>query len=79
MNPASMAAFRNLKQICEENFAGRYSIEVIDVLERPQLAKGEQIVALPTLVRRLPPPVKQIIGDLSDKEHVLIGLDLRSR
>ncbi len=78
-NPRSMAALKNLKQICEENFAGKYSIEVMDVLEHPELTLDEQIIALPTLVRRLPPPVKKIIGDLSDKEHVLIGLDLRPR
>jgi circadian clock protein KaiB len=74
--PTSLAAFANLKKICEEHLAGRYSIEVIDLLENPRLAKGEQIVAIPTLVRKLPPPVKQIIGDLTDTERVLVGLDL---
>jgi circadian clock protein KaiB len=73
----STAALRNLKEICETHLAGQYSIEVIDILERPQLAKGEQIVAIPTLERRLPEPVRKIIGDLSNTERVLIGLDLR--
>ena len=73
----STAALANLRKICEEHLAGRYEIEVIDLLERPQLAKGEQIVAIPTLVRKLPEPVRKIIGDLSDRERVLIGLDLR--
>ncbi len=73
----STAALTNLKHICEEHLAGRYTIEVIDLLERPQLAQGEQIVAIPTLERRLPPPVRKIIGDLSNTERVLIGLDLR--
>jgi circadian clock protein KaiB len=75
--PRSVAALSNLKLICEEHLAGRYTIEVIDLLERPQLAQGEQIVAIPTLERRLPPPVRKIIGDLSNTERVLIGLDLR--
>ena len=73
----SLTAFANLKKICEERLAGKYTIEVIDLLENPQLAKGDQILAIPTLVRRLPPPIKQIIGDLSNKERVLVGLDLR--
>jgi len=73
------AALQNLETICEENLAGRYRIEVIDLLKQPQLARGDQIVALPTLVRHLPPPVKKIIGDLSNKERVLVGLDLRPR
>ena len=73
----SLAAFANLKSICEEHLAGRYKIEVIDLLENPQLAKGDQILAIPTLVRRLPPPIKKIIGDLSNTERVLVGLDLR--
>src|SRR6187397_299928 len=75
----SAAALRNLEAICEEHLAGRYRIEVIDLLKHPQLAKGDQIVAVPTLVRHLPPPVKKIIGDLSDAERVLVGLDLRRR
>ena len=73
----STAALANLRRICEERLAGKYSIEVIDLLERPQLAQGEQIVAIPTLERRLPEPVRKIIGDLSNTERVLIGLDLR--
>ncbi len=73
----SLAAFANLKGICEEHLAGKYKIEVIDLLENPQLAKGDQILAIPTLVRRLPPPIKKIIGDLSNTERVLVGLDLR--
>ncbi len=76
-SPTSLAAFANLKKICEEHLSGRYSIEVIDLLENPRLARGEQIIAIPTLVRKLPPPVKQIIGDLTDTERVLVGLDLR--
>jgi circadian clock protein KaiB len=77
--PKSVMALRNLKQICEEHLQGRYEIEVIDLLENPQLARGDQILALPTLVRRLPEPIKKIIGDLSNKERVLVGLDLRVR
>jgi circadian clock protein KaiB len=73
----SLAAFANLKKICEEYLAGRYRIEVIDLLENPQLSKGDQILAVPTLVRKLPPPIKKIIGDLSNTERVLVGLDLR--
>jgi circadian clock protein KaiB len=75
--PKSVAAFVNLKRICEEHLQGRYQVEVIDLVEQPQLAKGDQILAVPTLVRRLPPPLKKIIGDLSNKERVLVGLDLR--
>jgi len=75
----SAAALRNLESICQRHLAGRYRIEVIDLIRRPQLARGDQIVALPTLVRRLPPPMKKIIGDLSDEERVLVGLDLRRR
>lgn len=73
----SMFAIANLKTICEEHLAGRYSIEVIDLRENPQLAEGDQILAVPTLVRRLPPPLKRVIGDLSNSERVLVGLDLR--
>lgn len=73
----SLAAFANLKEICEKYLGGRYRIEVVDLLENPQLAKGDQILAVPTLVRRLPPPIKKIIGDLSNTERVLVGLDLR--
>jgi circadian clock protein KaiB len=75
--PRSLRAFANLKRICEEHLAGAYHIEVIDLLKNPQLAKGDQILALPTLVRKLPQPVKKIIGDLSNTERVLVGLDLR--
>ena len=75
----SIEAFANLKKICEEHLQGRYRIEVIDLLENPQLAEGDQILAIPTLVRKLPPPIKKIIGDLSETERVLIGLDIRSR
>ena len=75
----SVAALHNLEAICEQHLAGRYRIEVIDLVQHPQLARGDQIVAVPTLVRRLPPPMKRIIGDLSDHDSVLVGLDLRSR
>ena len=75
--PKSVAAFANLKRICEEHMQGRYHVEVIDLLEQPQLAKGDQILAIPTLVRKLPEPLKRIIGDLSNEERVLVGLDLR--
>jgi circadian clock protein KaiB len=74
--PKSLQAFANLKKICEEHLQGRYHIEVVDLLENPQLAKGDQILAIPTLVRKLPPPLRKIIGDLSDTERVLVGLDL---
>jgi circadian clock protein KaiB len=73
----SLAAFANLKKICEEHLQGKYQIEVVDLLKNPSLAQGDQILALPTLVRRLPPPVKKIIGDLSNTERVLVGLDIR--
>lgn len=75
--PKSITAFANLKKICEEHLKGQYSIEVIDLLVNPQLARGDQILAIPTLVRKLPVPVRKIIGDLSNTERVLIGLDLR--
>jgi circadian clock protein KaiB len=77
--PKSMLAFANLKKICEEHLAGLYHIEVVDLLENPHLARGDQILAIPTLVRKLPEPVRKIIGDLSDTERVLIGLDLLPR
>lgn len=77
--PKSVLAFTNLKQICEQHLLGRYQIEIIDLLENPQLARGDQILAVPTLVRRLPEPIKKIIGDLSNAERVLVGLDLRVR
>jgi circadian clock protein KaiB len=74
----SIAAFANLKKICEEHLDGKFSIEVIDLLKNPQLAKGDQIVAIPTLVRKLPEPIKKIIGDLANTERVLVGLDIRA-
>jgi len=73
----SAAALSNLQAICEQHLAGKYTIEVIDLLKNPHLASGDQILAIPTLVRKLPPPVKKIIGDLSKTERVLVGLDLR--
>ena len=76
-SPKSVAAFRNLKALCEEHLQGRYTIEVVDLLENPRLASGDQILAIPTLVRKLPPPIRKIIGDLSNQETVLVGLDLR--
>jgi circadian clock protein KaiB len=76
--PNSIAAIENLKKICEDQLRGKYRIEVIDLLEKPQLAKGDQIIAIPTLVRRLPPPVKKIIGNLSKTESVVVGLDLQA-
>ncbi|MBI0539471.1 circadian clock protein KaiB [Roseomonas sp. KE2513] len=75
----SLAAMVNLKRVCEEHLAGRYEIEVIDLLKNPKLAAGDQILAIPTLVRRLPAPLKRIIGDLSNTEKVLVGLDIRPR
>jgi circadian clock protein KaiB len=73
----SMEAFENLKKIAEEHLKGRYKIEVIDLTKNPQLARGDQIIATPTLVRKLPPPIRKIIGDLSNKEKVLVGLDIQ--
>ncbi len=73
----SLAACANLKRICETHLAGQYRIEIIDLIKNPKLAAGDQILALPTLVRRLPKPIKKIIGDLSNEEHVLVGLDVR--
>jgi circadian clock protein KaiB len=75
--PKSIRAFANLKELCEAHLRGRYQIEVVDLLERPKLARGDQIIAIPTLVRRLPPPLRKIIGDLSSTERVLVGLDVR--
>lgn len=77
--PRSIAAFANLKKICEEYLPGEYHIEVIDLLVEPQLARGDQIIAVPTLVRKLPEPMRKIIGDLSNTEKVLVGLDIRPR
>ena len=77
--PRSVTAFRNLKQICEEYLQGKYHIEVIDLMENPTLARGDQILAVPTLVRKLPQPIRKIIGDLSNTERVLVGLDIQPR
>jgi circadian clock protein KaiB len=74
--PKSITAFANLKKICEEHLKGKYTIEVIDLMENPKLAKGDQILAIPTLVRKLPVPIRKIIGDLSNTERVLVGLNL---
>ncbi len=77
--PKSIAAFNNLKKICEDHVPGKYNIEIVDLVKSPQLAKGDQILAIPTLVRKLPPPLKKIIGDLSNTLRVLVGLDLRQK
>jgi len=77
--PRSLAALANLQRICDEHLEGRYRLEVIDLVERPQLARGDQIFALPTLVRKLPEPIRRLVGDLSDTERALVGLDLRPR
>jgi circadian clock protein KaiB len=79
LSPKCVRAIDNLKHVCEEHVAGRYSIEVIDLLVHPQLARGDEIIAVPTLVRQLPQPIRRIIGDLSDTEKVLVGLQLRPR
>jgi len=76
-SPKSIAAFANLKKLCEEHLPGRYSIEVVDLLVNPQLAAGDQILAIPTLVRKLPEPLRKIVGDLSNTERTLVGLQLR--
>jgi circadian clock protein KaiB len=78
-SPKSLAALAYLKKVCDEHLAGRYSIEVIDLLKNPRLAKDDQIVAIPTLVRKLPEPLRRIVGDLSDTERTLVGLQLRQR
>ena len=77
--PRSLTAFKNLKEICEEYLKGKYRIEVIDLMENPTLARGDQILAIPTLVRKLPHPIRKIIGDLSNTERVLVGLDIQPR
>jgi circadian clock protein KaiB len=77
--PKAVRAFANLRRICDQHLAGRYTIEVVDLIQNPALGRGDQILALPTLVRRLPTPIKKIIGDLSNTERVLVGLDLRPR
>ena len=76
-SPKSLAALDNLKRVCEQHLAGRYSIEVVDLLKNPRLAKDDQIVAIPTLVRKLPEPLRRIVGDLSDTERALVGLQLK--
>jgi circadian clock protein KaiB len=76
-SPKSLAALANLKRVCEEHLAGRYSIEVVDLMKNPRLAKDDQIVAIPTLVRKLPEPLRRIVGDLSDTERTLVGLQLK--
>ena len=78
-SPKCIAALENLKRFCEEHMPGQYQIEVVDLLENPRLAKDDQIVAIPTLVRKLPEPLRRIIGDLSNAERMLVGLDLKSR
>jgi circadian clock protein KaiB len=78
-SPKSLAALSNLKRICDEHLAGRYSIEVVDLMKNPRLAKDDEIIAIPTLVRKLPEPLRKIIGDLSNEERTLIGLQLRPR
>jgi circadian clock protein KaiB len=75
--PKCLTALANLKKICEQHMPGEYEIEIVDLLEQPQLASGDQILAIPTLVRKLPEPIRKIIGDLSNTERVLVGLDLR--
>src|SRR6202521_2918656 len=75
--PRSVAAFANLKKICDEHLAGRYNIEVVDLVKHPQLAAGDQILAIPTLVRKLPEPLRKIVGDLRNTERALVGLQLR--
>lgn len=76
--PKSLTAFANLKRLCEERLKGRYAIEIVDLIEQPRLAKDDQILAIPTLVRRLPPPIRKIIGDLSNTERVIAGIGLHS-
>ena len=77
--PKSTLAIANMKRICEENLQGRYEMEVIDLYQQPQLAQGDQIVAVPTLIKKLPRPLRRVIGDMSDTERVLVGLDLRRK
>jgi len=79
LSPKSAAAIANINKICEENLQGRYQLDVIDLYQQPQLAEGEQIIAIPTLIKKLPPPLRRIIGDLSNTERVLVGLDIRKK
>ena len=76
--PKSVRAFGNLKKLCEEHIPGQYTLEIVDLLKNPTLARGDQILAIPTLVRKLPEPIRKIIGDLSNTERVLVGLDIRT-
>ncbi|MDR3367642.1 circadian clock KaiB family protein [Rhodoferax sp.] len=78
-SPKSVNAIANIKKICDENLQGRYELDVIDLYQQPQLAQGEQIIAIPTLIRKLPLPLRRIIGDLSNTELVLVGLDIRKK
>ena len=78
-SPKSLAALANLKRVCDDHLAGRYSIEVIDLLKNPRLAKDDEIIAIPTLVRKLPEPLRKLVGDLSDTERTLVGLQLRPK
>jgi circadian clock protein KaiB len=77
--PQSMRAIANIKKICEENLKGRYELQVIDLYQQPQLAQGEQIIATPTLIKKLPPPLRRLIGDMSNTERVLVGLDIQKK
>jgi circadian clock protein KaiB len=79
MTPRSMKAILNIKEICEEHLQGRYELEIIDIFQQPVLAKGEQIIAAPTLIKKLPSPIRRFIGDMSDTDKILIGLDLRQK
>jgi circadian clock protein KaiB len=79
MTPRSMKAVTNIKEICEEHLSGRYELEIVDIFQQPVLAKGEQIIAAPTLIKKLPLPLRRFIGDMSDEEKILIGLDLRPK
>ena len=79
MTPRSLKAIMNIKEICEEHLKGRYELEIVDIMQSPVLAKGEQIIAAPTLIKKLPLPIRRFIGDLSDTERILLGLDLREK
>lgn len=79
LNRLSLRAIENLRKICEENLQGRYELEVIDIYQQPVLARGEQIIAAPTLIKQLPPPLRRFIGDLSQTEKILVGLDLKPK
>jgi len=78
-SPRSLAAVANIKKICEEHLQGRYALDVIDIYQQPTLAKGEQIIAAPTLIKKLPLPLRRFIGDMADRERILVGLDLRPK